>query len=85
VTRRCVVWMGLPATRSTACRRGLASLWLFGSRRQALTLLEHRTASFVLPNVRANRPAEAGSVSLVRDDAPCASYQAYAACRSGSG
>jgi hypothetical protein len=37
------------------------------------------------PNVRANRPAEAGSVSLVRDDAPCASDQAYAACRSGSG
>lgn len=38
-----------------------------------------------MPNVRANRPAEAGSVSLVRDDAPCASDQAYAACRSGSG
>jgi hypothetical protein len=39
----------------------------------------------VTPNVRANRPAEASSVSLVRDDAPCASDQAYAACRSGSG
>jgi hypothetical protein len=52
---------------------------------KALTLLVHYTASVVLPNVRANRPAEAGSVSLVRDDAPCASDQAYAACRSGSG
>jgi hypothetical protein len=29
--------------------------------------------------------AEAGSVSLVRDDAPRAADQAYAACRSGSG
>ncbi len=39
----------------------------------------------VLPNVRANRPAEASAVSLVRDDAPCAADQAYGACRSGSG
>jgi hypothetical protein len=29
--------------------------------------------------------AEAGAVSLVRDDAPCAADQAYSACRSGSG
>jgi hypothetical protein len=29
-------------------------------------------------------PAEAGAVSLVRDDAPCAADQAYSACRSGS-
>ena len=36
-------------------------------------------------NVRANRPAEASTVSLVRDDAPCASDQAYGARRSGSG
>jgi hypothetical protein len=38
----------------------------------------------VRPNVRVKPPAEAGSVSLVRDDAPCAADQAYAACRSGS-
>ena len=38
-----------------------------------------------MPNVRANRPAEARGVSLVRDDAPSAADQAYAACRSGSG
>jgi hypothetical protein len=37
-----------------------------------------------LPNVRAKLPAEAGAVSLVRDDAPCAADQAYSACRSGS-
>ncbi len=36
------------------------------------------------PNVRAKLPAEAGTVSLVRDDAPCAADQAYSACRSGS-
>jgi hypothetical protein len=36
------------------------------------------------PNVRAKLPAEAGAVSLVRDDAPCAADQAYSACRSGS-
>jgi hypothetical protein len=40
--------------------------------------------SFVLPNVRAKLPAEAGAVSLVRDDAPSAADQAYSACRSGS-
>ncbi len=38
----------------------------------------------VRPNVRAKLPAEAGAVSLVRDDAPCAADQAYSACRSGS-
>ncbi len=27
---------------------------------------------FATPNVRAKLPAEAGAVSLVRDDAPCA-------------
>ena len=36
------------------------------------------------PNVRAKLPAEAGAVSLVRDDASMAADQAYAACRSGS-
>ena len=36
------------------------------------------------PNVRAKLPAEAGAVSLVRDDAPRAADQAYSACRSGS-
>jgi len=36
------------------------------------------------PNVRAKLPAEAGGVRLVRDDAPCAADQPYAACRSGS-
>jgi hypothetical protein len=41
-------------------------------------------ACSVRPNVRVKPPAEAGSVSLVRDDAPCAADQAYAACRSGS-
>ena len=46
---------------------------------------EHHHGSSVLPNVRANRPAEASAVSLVRDDAPCAADQAYGACRSGSG
>jgi hypothetical protein len=29
-------------------------------------------------------PAQAGGVRLVRDDAPCAADQPYAACRSGS-
>jgi len=43
-----------------------------------------QTAVLVRPNVRAKLPAEAGAVSLVRDDAPCAADQAYSACRSGS-
>ncbi len=34
-----------------------------------------------MPNVRAKLPAEARSVSLVRDDASRAADQAYAACR----
>jgi hypothetical protein len=38
----------------------------------------------VRPNVGAKLPAEAGAVSLVRDDAPSAADQAYSACRSGS-
>jgi hypothetical protein len=74
----------LPRTHNAARARGLAALWLFGPRRQALTLLEHGTASFVLPNVRGKLPAEASAVSLVRDDAPGAADQAYSACRSGS-
>jgi hypothetical protein len=39
---------------------------------------------FDVLNVRAKLPAEAGGVRLVRDDAPCAADQPYAACRSGS-
>jgi hypothetical protein len=42
------------------------------------------TLTSMPPNVRAKLPAEAGAVSLVRDDAPCAADQAYSACRSGS-
>jgi hypothetical protein len=64
---------------------GSAASWLFGSRRKALILLERQMGVLAMPNVRANRPAEASTVSLVRDDAPCASDQAYGACRSGSG
>ena len=51
---------------------------------KALTLLGSQWFLTVLPNVRAKLPAEAGAVSLVRDDAPCAADQAYSACRSGS-
>ena len=40
---------------------------------------------FVKPNVGANRPAEAGGVSLARDSGEAAARQAFAACRSGSG
>ena len=39
----------------------------------------------VTPNVVANRPEEAGGVSLARDSGEAAARQAYAACRSGSG
>ena len=49
------------------------------------TRRERLVGVLVMPNVGANRPAEAGSVSLVRDDAAMAADQAYAACRSGSG
>jgi len=40
---------------------------------------------FARPNVGANRPAEAGGVSLARDSGGAAARQAYTACRSGSG
>ncbi len=40
--------------------------------------------SDVRPNVRAKLPAAACGVSPVRNDAPCAAYRAYSACRSGS-
>jgi hypothetical protein len=36
------------------------------------------------PNVRAKLPAEAGFVSLVRDDSTTGADRAYKACRSGS-
>jgi hypothetical protein len=65
-------------------RRGLAALWLFFLRREALILLNRCTALPVLPNVRAKLPAEACSVSLVCEGAEGAAHQAYAACRSGS-
>ena len=64
--------------------RGIAALWLFCSRRKARTLLDRCTAFPVVPNVGATLPAEAGAVSLVRDDAPSAADQAYSACHSGS-
>jgi hypothetical protein len=47
-------------------------------------IFESRDVHDETPNVRAKLPAEAGAVSLVRDDAPCAADQAYGACRSGS-
>ena len=47
--------------------------------------LDRTSASaHVRPNVRAKLPAEAGFVSPVCDDAPCATDRAYKACRSGS-
>ena len=48
------------------------------------TVLERYGTRQLMPNVRAKLPEEAGGVSLVRDDAPCAADQAYSACRSGS-
>jgi hypothetical protein len=41
--------------------------------------------STVTPNVRGNRPAEAGGLRLARDSGEVAARQPYAACRSGSG
>jgi hypothetical protein len=53
--------------------------------RFSMERIVQRAEVSALPNVRVNRPAEASTVSLVRDDAPCAADQAYGACRSGSG
>ncbi len=58
------------------CSR-LAALWLFSSRRKALTLLEHRTAVPSLPNVR-GKPGPTGK-RLARgadDELNCAAGQA---------
>ncbi len=45
--------------------------------KQVCARCEDREGCWVMPNVRAKLPAEAGAVSLVRDDAPCAADQAY--------
>jgi hypothetical protein len=44
-----------------------------------------RLVAFARPNVRGNRPAEAGGVRLARDSGEAAARQPCAACRSGSG
>ena len=75
----------LACTRRRDVFRGSARLWLFSSRRYEHFLLEHSPAAFLMPNVGANRPAEAGAVSLARDSGEAAARQAYTACRSGSG
>ena len=41
--------------------------------------------ALLMPNVQANRPAEAGGVDLAGDSGDAVARQAYAACRSGSG
>jgi hypothetical protein len=49
------------------------------------TLRRQRSrVGFLTPNVRAKLPAEAGFVSLVRDDSTTGADRAYKACRSGS-
>jgi hypothetical protein len=58
-------------------------LWVQG--RAVAELLEKRRCQFVRPNVRGNRPAEAGGVRLVCDSAEGTAHQPYTACRSGSG
>ncbi len=50
--------------------RGLAALWLFNSRRQAHFLLEHHTADFVLPNVRAEAGPTAKRQARAVENAP---------------
>jgi hypothetical protein len=55
------------------------------ARRKAHFLPAMQTALTLMPNVRANRPAEAGGVRLARDSGEAAARQPYAACRSGSG
>jgi len=52
---------------------------------KALTLLKHSTASFVLPNVRVNRRAEAGRLGPVGENVPRTADRAKVACRSASG
>jgi hypothetical protein len=48
------------------------------------TFFKNCLTEMLAPNVRAKLLAEAGAVSLVCDDAPCAADQAYSACCSGS-
>jgi hypothetical protein len=59
----------------------MAAWWLFGSRRQALTLLKHRTASFVLPNVRAKRVTTAGRQARPQENVHRTLRPGLVACR----
>ena len=63
---------------------GLAAsprLGLFGSRRQALTLLMSHTACSALPNVRAKRATTAGRQGPVGENVPRTADRALVACR----
>jgi len=51
---------------------------------KALTLMEHCTAAFVMPNVRVNRRAEAGRLGPVGENVPRTADRAKVACRSAS-
>ena len=69
---RCCDWLAV---------RGFAALWLFSSRRQALTLLEHCTAGPALPNVRAKRATTAGRQARAGENVPRTARPGLAACR----
>ncbi len=48
---------------------------------KALTLLEHRIVSFVLPNVRGKRATTAGRQARAGENVPCTASPGLVACR----
>ena len=85
LTKATALWSISRPRTQTPRNRGAVSLWLFSPRRRPLTLLAKCMVVFVLPNVRANRPAAADGVSPVCEGAEGAAHRAYDGCRSGSG
>ena len=60
---------------------GFAALWVFSPRRQALTLLECRTVSPALPNVRAKGAPAAGRQARTGENVPRTARLGLVACR----
>ena len=72
---------GIAATVRRCFPCGFAALWLFSSRRQALTLLEHCTIVPALPNVRAKRATTAGRQARAGENVQRTTGPGLVACR----
>ena len=84
VFARCMGLLPGPLPLGDRAPAAFAASWLFGSRRQALTLLAHCTALPALPNVRAKRTTTAGRQARAGENVPRTAGRARVARRWGS-